>query len=167
MNRWKFILIVSIVLLILSPDLFAAESLNNLPTRVQDQFDHIVSGFYDPLKGPAQWLFWTMAGIQIVLSFGFMVLQEELSLGAFMAQLIRITLLWSLFTAFFQHPEWMKSIFNGFTELANRASDGSVPSLDKAIENIGVMWADIWDKVKDNGWSGARPFRVLCHPIVE
>lgn len=147
------IVFVALLLVVCSQSLFAdAVMLSNLPSHVQNTFSSIISGFYDPIKKPAMWLFVTLASIQMTLTFGFMFLRGELELGGIMATLIRFILIFGLFEAFFDHPEWMKDIFNGFTTLADRATHGKVTSLDRVVENIDLMWADIWEHVKKNSW---------------
>ena len=152
-HKRYFLFGVLLLFIAFSPDLSAQDvTLNNLPSHVMDTFDHYIKTFYDPIKAPAKWLFVTLGLIQMVLTFGFMFMRGELEMGVVMAALIRFVLLFGLFLAFFDNPQWMKDIFNGFTELADRATHGNVSSLDKAVENIKVMWYFIWAKVSNNSW---------------
>ena len=152
MKKHKIVL-AALLLVVCSQSLFADEQmLSNLPSHVQQTFSSIISGFYDPIKKPAMWLFVTLASIQMTLTFGFMFLRGEIELGGVMATLIRFILIFGLFEAFFDHPEWMKDIFNGFTALADRATHGKVTSLDRVLENIEFMWLDIWEHLKKNKW---------------
>ena len=150
-KKWRFVIVALLLLLVFSPDLFAG-SLNNFPSYTMDKFDQMISSFYDPIKGPARWLFVTLGLMQMVITFGFMFLRQEMEMGAVMAALIRFILFYGLFLAIFDHPDWMKSVFNGFTELANRATHGNVSSLDKVVENITHMWWYIWTTIQSNGW---------------
>ena len=150
-NKWKFLVVVLMLFVLFSPDLFA-EGINNLPSYTMDKFDSIIKTFYDPIKPPAKWLFVTLGLMQMVLTFGFMFLRGEYEIGAVFATLIRFMLFYGLFLAFFDHPQWMKDIFNGFTTLADRATHGNVSSLDKVVENISHMWWYIWATIKKYGW---------------
>jgi len=150
-KKWNFLIIALLLFVVFSPDLFAGD-LNNFPSYTMDKFDQIIKSFYDPIKGPAKWLFVTLGLIQMVITFGFMFMRQEMDIGVVMAALIRFMLFYGLFLAIFDHPDWMKKIFNGFTELANRATHGNVSSLDKVVENISHMWWFIWAKIQNNGW---------------
>jgi len=150
-NKWNFLIIAVLLFVIFSPVLSAGD-LNNFPSYTMDKFDHIIKSFYDPIKGPAKWLFVTLGLMQMIITFGFMFMRQEMEMGAVMAALIRFMLFYGLFLAIFDHPDWMKSIFNGFTELANRATHGNVSSLDKVVENISHMWWYIWARIQNNGW---------------
>lgn len=150
-NKWKIMIIALLLFIVFPPDLLAGD-LNNFPSYTMDKFDQIIRSFYDPIKSPAKWLFVTLGLMQMVITFGFMFLRGEIEMGVVFAALIRFMLFYGLFLAIFDHPDWMKSVFNGFTELANRATHGNVSSLDKVVENISHMWWYIWAKIQSNGW---------------
>ena len=149
----KYLIIFILFGLFLVPDISAGD-FNNLPSQIQDDFDNTIKTFYQPLRDAALYIFVSLSVIQLVLTFGFMALRGEIEFGGVMSTLIRYILLFGLFYAFLQNTSWMVSIFNGFTELANKANGGTTPSLDGVIEHIGLMWENIGTKVDDNGLSG-------------
>lgn len=151
--KWKVIIAALLFLVFFSPEASAGlDSIDNLPSHVMDKFDYYIYSYYDPLKEPAKWLFVTLGLMQMVLTFGFMFLRGEYELGVMAAALIRFMLFYGLFLAFFDHPDWMEKIFDGFTALADRATHGNISSLDSGVENIESMWQEIWKVVKKNSW---------------
>lgn len=115
---------------------------NNMISSIQDDFETKVKAFYIPIKEVAISLFWLLATIEMVIVFSFMALRQELEIGAIFAQLVKLILIFGLFQAFFVHPDWMFSIFNGFGELAIRAG-GNNASLDTLVDNLFAMWNKI------------------------
>jgi len=169
--RYRALFILLFICVLSTQDLMAIDSLdklNNLPSDTMSKFDTMISQFYTPIKTPAIWLFVTLGLIQLVITFGFMLLRGEFELGAVMATLIRFILLFGLFWAFFNHIDWMKDIFNSFTKIADNASKGSVSSLDKAVEKLAQLWDFINKAVDKNGWKDfADSFSLYMIGIIE
>jgi len=169
--KYRLLFIFLFICLVSTQDLMAIDTLdklNNLPTVTMTKFDTMISQFYTPIKTPAMWLFVTLGSIQLVITFGFMLLRGEFELGAVMAALIRFILLFGLFWAFFNHIDWMKDIFNSFTKMADNASKGSVSSLDKAVEKLAQLWDFINKAVDENSWKDfADSFSLYMIGIIE
>ncbi|UTH36159.1 P-type conjugative transfer protein TrbL [Pseudomonas sp. KHPS1] len=81
-------------LLLLSQTAAAAES--GVLNSVADNFLEASSKWADTISGYATWLFWTLATISLVWTFGFMALRKA-DIGEFFAEFIRF----SLFTGFY------------------------------------------------------------------
>jgi len=143
-----------IALLLLASSAANANALGGVIGNIQDQLDSSIAVFYGPIKAAAQFIFYALAVIDMVIVFGLAAVRNELEIGGIFAKLIQIMLLLLLFKAFFMYPDWMKSIYNGFNSLADQANGGSTPSLDAVMDNVGKFWGDVWDKVDDNGWRG-------------
>jgi P-type conjugative transfer protein TrbL len=138
MSGKKFLLVFIVTSLFITA--YGAE--NNMFSTIQSDFETKVKTFYQPIKDVAFSLFWILATIEMVIIFSMMILRQELEIGAIFAQLVKLILIFGLFQAFFMHPEWMFSIFNGFNELAFRAG-GSSASVDTLIDNLFAMWEKI------------------------
>ena len=141
-----------ITLLLFASTIANANALGGVIGNIQDQLDSSIAVFYGPIKAAAQYIFYALSIIDMVLVFGLASVRNELEIGGIFAKLIQMMLLLLFFKAFFMYPDWMKSIYNGFNALADKANGGSTPSLDAVMDNVGKFWGDVWDKVDDNGW---------------
>ncbi len=143
-----------IALLLLASSAANANALGGVIGNIQDQLDSSIAVFYGPIKAAAQYIFYALAIIDMVIVFGLAAVRNELEIGGIFAKLIQMMLLLLLFKAFFIYPDWMKSIYNGFNALADQANGGTTPSLDAVMDNVGKFWGNVWEKVDDNGWRG-------------
>ena len=143
-----------IALLLLASSVANANALGGVIGNIQDQLDSSIAVFYGPIKAAAQYIFYALAIIDMVIVFGLAAVRNELEIGGIFAKLIQMMLLLLLFKAFFINPDWMKNIYNGFNALADKANGGTTPSLDAVMDNVGKFWGHLWEKVDDNGWRG-------------
>lgn len=116
---------------------------NNIPTQIQNKFEQIVQTYYGPIKSAANGIFWSMALIEIVTVFGFMLLRGELEIGGIFAQLMKILLLFGVFTAILESPGLLKTIYQGFDQLGSQAAN---VKFDTVLDKLFEMWVQIWDK---------------------
>ncbi|EIX0136139.1 P-type conjugative transfer protein TrbL [Escherichia coli] len=92
------------------------------------RFQQAATGWAGEIKSAATWLFWTLALISMVWTFGMMALRKA-DLGEFFAEFVRFT----IFTGFFwwlleNGPTFANSIIQSMSQLGAKAGDLSVPS---------------------------------------
>lgn len=135
---WITITIVVAFLLILYPaESNAAISNNNVLSNVLDKYQAAASTWAAIIVGHASWLFWVLATISLVFTFGFMALRQA-DLGEFAAELIRFVLFvgffWWLLT---NGPAFAKAIVDSLRQIGGQAT-GLGPSLGPSgIVDIG------------------------------
>jgi len=132
----KNILLLFLLLILFSNSLHATD-MSSFFGDMQNTLEDNIKTMYLPIKSAAQYIFYSLAVFELVFVFGLMAVKGELELGGIWAQLIKIMMIIGLFNMFFAKPGWMKAIFNGFNELADKANGGTSPSLDAVMDNIG------------------------------
>lgn len=138
----KKILIVFGLIFFFSTASFAAQE-NNLPTQIQKSFEQKTIQYYPKIKADAKALMYSLAVIQLVLTFGFMAIRGELEVGGAFAQLVKTALIVGFFNMILDSPSWLKGIHTGFDTLGTSA--GNV-SFDKIIDHMYGMWDKIFSK---------------------
>lgn len=116
-----------ILLITIPKDLLAQETLSNinsasLMSDVMQRFETSASKWAERITDAASWLFWTLATISMVWTFGTMALRKA-DIGEFLAELTRFT----LFTSFFwwilvAAPEISTTIIASFRQLGGEAT---------------------------------------------
>lgn len=147
------IFIILALLSIVSSGVCASE-LSSLIGDIQDQLTTQVATFYGPVKAAAQYIFYSLAVIEMVWVFGYMAMRGDLEFGGVIANVVKMMLLITLFNMIFLYPGWMESVWNGFNTLADQANGGTTPSLDGIMGKVGDFWAAVWERAKDNGVTG-------------
>ena len=133
--------------LIFVQNLSAESKVNNTVGKIQNTLNNEIKVMETKIKPVAIWVFWTFALIEIVIVFGFMLMKQELEIGAVFANLVRLILIFGLFFWFFQNTSVLESIFDGFVELGSRANSSGSLKLDTVIEQIGEMWVNVGTQV--------------------
>ncbi len=136
----KILLILGIIFLV-SIELVAAP--DNAGATTLNTYQIATSSWYPIFKQASLYLFASLATIELVLVFGFMALRGELEITGILAQLIRLTLIFGLFLIFFQNPNWMNAIFDGFNQLGNNA--GAVASIDTLTDSAYTVLTSVSD----------------------
>lgn len=130
------------LLFILGGLIYGAD-MTTIPTDIQQKLIVLFKAFYPTMQKAGNWLFWTLAVFETVFVFGFMAMRQELEFGGIMAQLVKIILLWGVFSLLLDNYGFIDAIFSGFSELAFKSTD---VSLNDIVDLIVGMWAEIWDK---------------------
>lgn len=113
-------------LLLLSQTAAAADS--GVLNDVVDKFKQATNGWASVIQGYATWLFWTLATISLVWTFGFMALRKA-DIGEFFAEFLRFC----IFTGFYlwllrNGPEYAMSIIRSMMTIGAKA--GGVAELN-------------------------------------
>jgi len=120
--------------------------------NVLNRYSAAASGWAGFITARATWLFWTLAVISMVWTFGFMALRKA-DIGEFYAEFIRFT----IFTGFFwwlltNGPNFATDIMSSLRTIAGSASGTGSTLTPSGIVDIGF---DIFFKVLDQSsvWS--------------
>jgi type IV secretion system protein TrbL len=120
--------------------------------NVLDRYSNVASTWVGVITTHATWLFWTLALISMVWTFGMMALRKA-DLGEFFAEFIRFT----IFTGFFwwlliNGPNFATSIMNSLRQVGASAARMESTFTPSGIVDIGF---DIFFKVLDQStvWS--------------
>lgn len=70
----------------------------------------------------AQWMFWTLLSIDLVIEFGFLALSGQLDFGAIFAPLMRKVLMIGFFLMLFEHGDYLATIPASFSQLGDTAA---------------------------------------------
>jgi len=132
-----------VLILLLAPvDAFAALENKGLFDDVLANFKQHIISWGDVIKGHASWLFWTLATISLVWTFGMMALRKA-DIGEFFAELIRF----AMFTGFFwwlldNGPTFATAIIDSLKQIGGKVNQNSGFSTDfspSGIVDIGFL----------------------------
>lgn len=137
-----------ILLFLLAPVLIYAQT-NNLGSTTLSTYQIGSSAWYPIFKQASLWLFGALATIELVIVFGMKAIKGELEIGGIFAELIRLTLLFGLFMNFYAHPEWIDSIFQGFSTLANQANSAAGVSTVVSIDTLTDAAAELLSSINE------------------
>jgi P-type conjugative transfer protein TrbL len=141
-----------ILLFLLTPILVYAQT-NNLGSTTLSTYQIGSSAWYPIFKQASLWLFGALATIELVIVFGMKAIKGELEIGGIFAELIRLTLLFGLFINFYAHPEWIDSIFQGFSTLGNQANAAAGVSTVVSIDTLTDAAAELLSAInKEQSW---------------
>lgn len=158
------------IIIIISPtDLYAQEAELNinsgsLMSDVMQKFDDSASKWADRITDAASWLFWTLATISMVWTFGTMALRKA-DVGEFFAEFIRFI----LFTGFFwwiliSAPAISRTIIMSFRQLGGEAT-GLGSDLDPGLfSSIGFQVLEIVVS-KFSVWKLAHSFAGIIFAV--
>jgi len=133
---------------------------------VLTRFHNAAQAWASAIQNAASWLFWTLAVISMVWTFGFMALRRA-DLGEFFAEFVRFT----IFTGFFywlltNGPNFATDIINSLRNLASTASGQPNAITPSGVVDVGF---GIFGKVIDNAsfWSpGVTTAGIIMGAIV-
>lgn len=94
----------------------------------------------------ARWILIALATIDFVIEFGYMAAQGQVEFGAIMVSLIRKIMTIGFFLMLFEHGDWLATIPESFSQLANNAS-GVAVSPDNVLNNGIQIVKSVWDHV--------------------
>lgn len=114
---------------------------NNIGNDILGEFKNATSSWWDVFKQAGLYIFWSFALIEVVTSFGFMLLRGELEIGGIFAQLMKIILLFGVFLFFIDNKDALFDIVQSFETLADRAS-GEKVSLDTITDYALDTWIE-------------------------
>ncbi len=131
----SLILFVFAVVFLLSISEANAESLSIL-TGIENKFKEASAEWVKEIESAALWLFWTLACISMVWTFGMQALKRA-EIGDFFAEFVRFL----LFTGFYlwllkNGPEYGKTIIDSLQQLGNKA--GGVSASSSEIVDLGI-----------------------------
>jgi len=106
-------------------DAFAALSHEGLFDNVLEKFEQHILSWGNLIKGHASWLFWTLATISMVWTFGMMALRKA-DIGEFFAEFIRF----AIFVGFFwwlldNGPTFAKAIIDSLMKIGSQVNQTS------------------------------------------
>jgi P-type conjugative transfer protein TrbL len=133
--------------LILPIAIFAADG-NNIGTQIVNSIASATSGWNNAFSSAGVFIFWALAVINLVTTFGFMAAKGDLDFGSIMAKVIQIFLLfgfWMMLLGSFGLG-WMKTIPKSFQQLATNAT-GVNFSADTLLDQITVLYSHLFDKM--------------------
>jgi len=126
-NSIRFILphLLPLVLLLFTTEASAELSTNGLLDDLSERFRTQAATWSSTFKSYASWLFWTLATISMVWTFGMLALRKA-DIGEFFAELIRFV----LFTGFFwwlldKGPEFAKAIIDSLAAMGGEVNQQS------------------------------------------
>lgn len=142
-KMFKFILFA---LLMGSTMLYADLDPNNQATGLLSDFEAAHNSWYAVFEQAALWVFFTLALIDWVIEFGFMALRGEFEFGAVFAALVRKILVLGFFIAMFNNSQWLGTIPNSLSQLADHANNGVVITPDSILDNginiVNTIWGE-------------------------
>ncbi|EAU7918674.1 P-type conjugative transfer protein TrbL, partial [Salmonella enterica] len=125
--------------------------------NVLQRYQQAASGWADTVQDAATWLFWTLAVISMVWTFGMMALRKA-DIGEFFAEFVRFT----IFTGFFwwlltNGPNFASSIYASLRQIAGKATELGSGLSPSGIVDVGF---EIFFKVMDETsyWSPVDSF---------
>lgn len=162
-KMWRFLyqmLLPTIALLLASADVLAAINENNLLDQVVAQYRAASSNWAGAISNAANWLFWTLAVIEMVWT-GMTLALRNADLQEVIAELVMRILTIGFFIALLNFgPAWAKNIIDSLGQLANQASSaggGLTNVTPGAVFDSGLDLADqmtsavsFWDSAVDS-----------------
>ncbi|HDZ5419535.1 TPA: P-type conjugative transfer protein TrbL [Vibrio harveyi] len=152
--------IVWLALLIAAPAHAAIDNAGLLD-NVLNRYASAASSWASIIVDAATWLFWTLAVISLVWTFGLMAIRQA-GLGEFFAEFIRFTVFTGFFWWLLQNgPNFASDIYDSLRELAGNATGLGMGLSPSGIVDIGF---EIFMKVVDQSsvWSPADSFAGLA-----
>lgn len=124
----------------------AAAETGGVLNDVTEEFMRASSGWASTISTYATWLFWTLATISLVWTFGFMVMRKA-DIGEFFAEFIRFTIFTGFYLWLLRHgPEYAMDIIRSLMTIGSKA--GGVDTLNPSTPiSIGF---DIISKASKN-----------------
>jgi len=154
-SAWCAIAAALIVLFIAAPDAFAGtpKDINvEFYDEILERYKSAAKGWRSVITNAASWLFWTLAVISMVWTFGMMALRKA-DIGEFFAEFVRFT----IFTGFFwwlliNGPDFAESIIYSLAQLGAMAGGLPYTPGQIGLEPSGVvkMGFEIYGKIVDN-----------------
>lgn len=148
----SFLLPLTLVLTLFSVNAHAAIDNAGILDNALNSYSTAATTWAATITAHASWLFWTLALISMVWTFGFMALRKA-DIGEFFAEFIRFT----LFTGFFwwllsNGPNFATSIMTSLRTIGGNATGSGSSLTPSGIVDIGF---DIFFKVLDQSsvWS--------------
>lgn len=135
--------------LLISPIIIYADG-NNLGSTTLNTYKIGASNWYPIFKQASLWLFVSLATIELVIVFGMKALKGELEITGIFVELIRLTLLFGLFSAFYANPAWMDAIFQGFSTLGNQGNVAAGVSTVVSIDTLTDSAAELLSAINEN-----------------
>jgi len=126
--------------------IFAAVSPDNQTQTLLTDFQVASASWRASFLPAAQYVFWSLVTIDMVIEFGFVALKEGLSFDAIFAPLLRKILIVGFFLALFQYSSWLISIPSSLSQLGNQANGVSVDVdsvLNYGIDIVNDLWHGI------------------------
>lgn len=127
---------------------------NGILDKVLDQYSTAAEGWSTVITTHASWLFWTLALISMVWTFGMMALRKA-DIGEFFAEFARFT----IFTGFFwwllaNGPSFATSIINSLRQIGGQATGSGPGVTPSGIVDVGfgiflkvVEQSTVWQPV--------------------
>jgi len=147
--------LAALILLLAPMDASAALSHEGLFDNVLEKFNQHISSWGDVIKGYAAWLFWTLATISLVWTFGMLALRKA-DIGEFFAELIRF----AIFTGFFwwlldNGPTFAKAIIDSLMQIGGKVNQNSGFSAEFTPSGIvGIGFVALGNSLDNfSGWS--------------
>ncbi|MDG2676300.1 P-type conjugative transfer protein TrbL [Vibrio parahaemolyticus] len=156
--------IVWLALLIAAPAHAAIDNAGLLD-NVLNRYASAASSWASIIVDAATWLFWTLAVISLVWTFGLMAIRQA-GLGEFFAEFIRFTVFTGFFWWLLQNgPNFASDIYDSLRKLAGNATGLGMGLSPSGIVDIGF---EIFMKVVDQSsvWSPADSFAGLAMGVV-
>lgn len=146
------VITLGLVLAFMTLSAHAQVTSSDVLDSVLQRYQSAASGWAASITGAASWLFWTLAVISMVWTFGMLALKKA-DIGEFFAEFLRFT----IFTGFFwwllsNGPAIATAIMDSLRQIGSRAS--GLPSTLSPSGIVDVGFA-IFDKVVDQSsfWS--------------
>lgn len=153
---------IFLLVVLFSFDAHAAIGNTMVFDTVLDKFQAAASTWSTVISARATWLFWLLATISMVWTFGMMALRKA-DIGEFFAEFIRFTVTTGFFWwLLINGPTFAKSIIDGLRQMAANASGNPATFTPSNIVDIGFK---IFFRVLDQS-SGWWPVDSACGIIV-
>lgn len=136
-----------ILFLIFPVFLFAGIDPNNQADSILYPFISSGQAWRDTFIPAARWILIALATIDFVIEFGYMAVGGQLEFGAIFVALIRKIMTIGFFLMLFEHGDWLTTIPDSFSQLANNASGGVAVSPDTVLNNGILIVKSVWDHV--------------------
>ncbi|EWS66541.1 conjugal transfer protein TrbL [Hydrogenophaga sp. T4] len=151
-NTKTKVITLGLVLAFMTISAHAQVTSSDVLDSVLQRYQSAASGWAASITGAASWLFWTLAVISMVWTFGMLALKKA-DIGEFFAEFLRFT----IFTGFFwwllsNGPAIATAIMDSLRQVGSRASGLPSTLSPSGIVDVGF---EIFDKVVDQSsfWS--------------
>lgn len=120
------------------------------------------AGWHDPLEKAALYVFWSLALIQLILTF-MPLLFKQADFGEIVGEMIKYTLITGFFYALLVHStEWSVLIVNSFKDAASSATDLPTDFSPGSVFTSGIMIAEkVGRAAKSLSWLNAADAILL------
>lgn len=143
--RWGFkmkkIFFIIGVFLFITP-VFADIDTNNQGKDIFFLFKNSIDLWLPKILQVATWLFWALVTIDFVLTFGYMAIRGT-DFAELFGELIRKVIFIGFFLMFFTYTDWLNTIPQSFSQLADIANGTSINiTVDGILEEaVNIFWA--------------------------